>query len=306
MVPEFDDAVAKLQPGQTSELVKSSFGFHIIRLASRTEAAVMPLAVVKERIRATVLDRKMAAAGEEKAQALSDALAKGTALAQAAAAQGLAVKQTAPFARGEMPPGLASVILAARAFEMKKGDVEKEGFGLPQGAAFVALSDVQPARSAELKDVQDKVKQDIVEERSREQARALAATVAEQAQSVGLEKAALAAGLVRKETPQLTGRGQPLGDLGTGAALEEAAYSLPQGTLSAPLRTSAGYAVVRVLEKKAVDPAELQRQRAQVAVSLREQKRQELFRAFLVSARDRYKITRNAKAYRRALGERES
>lgn len=68
----------------------------------------------------------------------------------------------------------------------------------------------------------------------------------------------------------------------------------------------AGFALVRVLEKKSADAAEHARQRPQVAAGLREQKRAELFRAFLVSARERYAITRNAQAYRRAVGERES
>jgi ribosomal protein L16 Arg81 hydroxylase len=63
--------------------------------------------------------------------------------------------------------------------------------------------------------------------------------------------------------------------------------------------------VLRVLEKKPFDPAELERQKEAIAASLRQQKQQELFRAFVVAARDRYKIARDAKAYRRALGQEE-
>ncbi len=306
MVPQFDDAVFAMQPGQVSELVKSSFGFHIIKLASRKEATVPPLVQLKERIRTLVLDRKLSELGDQKAQALSDALRRGKSLDQAAAAEGLLVQKSAPFARGETPPVLASPALVARVFQMKKGEIEKEGFGLPQGAAFVALADIQPARGAELKDVHDKVKADLVEEGASEQARTLLAGVKAKAQSLSLEKAAGEAGLVRKETPQLTGRGQPLGDLGTGKALEDAAFSLPEKTLSDPVRTASGWALLRVLEKKTADAAELARQRASVAASLRQQKQQELFRAFLVAARERYTITRFAAAYRRALGERES
>ena len=110
---------------------------------------------------------------------------------------------------------------------------------------------------------------------------------------------------MRKETPALTGRGQALGDLGTGAALEEAAFSLPEKATSDPVRTAAGWAVLRVLEKKPFDPAELAKQKGQIAASLRQQKQQELFRAFVVAARDRYEIARDAKAYRRALGQEE-
>ena len=123
------------------------------------------------------------------------------------------------------------------------------------------------------------------------------------AEKVGLEKAAAAAGLVRKETPALTGRGQALGDLGTGAALEEVAFSIPEKTLSEPVRTSSGWTVLRVLEKKTFDPAELARQKGAIAASLRQQEQSELFRAFVVTARDRYDVRRDAAAYRRALGQ---
>ena len=108
---------------------------------------------------------------------------------------------------------------------------------------------------------------------------------------------------MRKETPSLTGRGQPLGDLGTGIALEEAAFSLPEKALSEPVRAPAGYAVIRVLEKKPFDQAEFEKQKPILRSNLKQQRRAELFRAFLIAARDRYTIERNAEAFKRALGQ---
>jgi peptidyl-prolyl cis-trans isomerase D len=301
MVPEFDQAVFSMEPGQISDLVKTNFGYHVIRLASVKDEGTLPLASVKERIRQMVTMEKVEALAAQKAEALAGHLGKGKKLEDAAKEEGLTVQKTAPFARGAPPPPLTSPTLATRAFEMKVGDVEKEGFSLPRGAAFISLAEVQPDRLPELKDVQDKVKSDLVEQRAFEKAKAAAEDVKARAASATLEKAASSAGLVRKETPALTGRDQPLGDLGTSAALETVAFAIPEKTLSDPVRVPAGYAIIRVLEKKAFDPAEFARQKGSIASSLRQQKKNELFQAYMSQARERVAIDRLPEAYKRVV-----
>lgn len=303
MVPAFDEAVFAMQAGQVSDLVHSNLGFHIIKLSSIRAESVPTLTQVKERVRQMVLAQKVEAMAEQKTGALAAALARGKALDEAAKEQGLAAQKSAPFARGETKPPLTSPALVARAFEMKVNEVEKEGFPLPQGAAFIALAEVQLSRLPELKEVQDQIRNDLAEQKSFARAQALAEEVKAKAEKVGLDKAASSAGLVRKETPALTGRGTPLGDLGTSATLEDAAFSAPEKTLSGPVRTSAGYAVLRVLERKAFDPEAFKAQKAQIAAGLRQQKKNELFQAYLNQARDRYIVERRAEALKRVMGQ---
>jgi peptidyl-prolyl cis-trans isomerase D len=303
MVPAFDEAVFAMEAGQVSDLVHSSLGFHIIKLNSVREESVPTLSSVKERVRQMVIAQKAEAMAEAKGGALAAALARGKTLDEAAKEQGLAVQKSAPFARGETRPPLTSPALVARAFEMKAGEVEKEGFPLPQGAAFIALLEVQPSRLPELKEAEAQIKNELAEQKSFARARELAEEVKAKAEKLGLDKAASAAGLVRKETPALTGRGTPLGDLGTSVTLEEAAFTAPEKSLAGPVRTSAGHAILRVLERKAFEPEAFKAQKAQIVAGLRQQKKNDLFQAYLSQARARYVVERRADALKRVMGQ---
>jgi parvulin-like peptidyl-prolyl isomerase len=179
--------------------------------------------------------------------------------------------------------------------------VEAQPFAVGAGRVFIGLPETQPSKLPELAEVQDKVKAALVRERALERARAAAAELRTRAAREGLDKAASALGAVRKETPGLVGRGQPLGDLGTSRELEEAAYALPVQALSEPVRTPAGYAVLRVLEKKAFDPAAFEAQKAQIAADLKRQKQQQLFQAYMTRARERYSVERHPEALQRLL-----
>lgn len=304
MLPEFENAAFALGIGETSqELVKTSAGYHIIRVSSRREESVQPLAQVKERIRLTLTLQRARALVDEQVQAIESALRRDRSLEEAARAQGLTVQKSLPFPRGEPAQPLASPQLVAKAFELKAQQVERTPFALPTGAyAFIALAEIQPGRAAELKDVQDRVRADLAEDKALERARQIAADVRARAATAGLEKAASAMSLVRKETPALVGRGQPLGDLGTGAALEEAAWDLEEKSLSAPIRAGAGYAVLRILEKKAFDPVAFEREKAAIAASLLETKRSQFFQAYMSEVRERAAVERNPEVFRRLLG----
>ena len=59
MVPEFSKAVFALKVGETSQPVKTDFGWHIIRLEDRKQGAAQPYDQVKQAIRNVLLRQKV-------------------------------------------------------------------------------------------------------------------------------------------------------------------------------------------------------------------------------------------------------
>jgi peptidyl-prolyl cis-trans isomerase D len=298
MVPEFDNAAFSLSAGQNSDLVKTQYGYHVIRVNSRTDENVPAFAQVRDRIRQVLMGQRVRSLVEEQMQGVSDALRRGRSLEEVGKERGFAVHKSAPLSRGAVTPPLVSAALVARAFELTRGQTEPEGFPMATGYAFISLQEVQPPRAAEFKEVEARVKSDLQQDRALEAARAKALDLKARAAAGGLEKAASALGLVRKES-SLVSRGQPMGDLGTSATLDAAAFALPENTLSEPVAVPAGWAVLRVVEKKAFDPAAFQAEKDSVIASLRQQRKEELFRAYMLEARKRVTVERNADAFRR-------
>jgi peptidyl-prolyl cis-trans isomerase D len=304
MQPELDNAAFALGAGQISnEPVKDSAGYHVIKVAAHHDETFLALALVKDRIRQMLLAQRTRALADEQAQTAEARIRKSGSLDDAAKALGLTVQRSQPLARGESTAPLSSPALVARAFELKPNETEKQAFPLPSGGtAFIALAEIQAPRVPEWKEVQERVKADLLEEKARERARSLAADLKARAEKLGLDKAAAALSLVRKETPSLVARGAALGDLGTNAALEDAAFGLAEKTLSEPVRVAAGYAVLRVLEKRAFDAQAFQKEKDQVTASLKQTRRGQFFQAYVAELRQRAVVDRRPEVLKRITG----
>jgi len=73
MIPEFEKVVFGMKEGEISGIVKTQFGYHIIKLTGKRPAGIPPFADVKEQIKAKLLPEKQ----QESFQKLKDDLKKG-------------------------------------------------------------------------------------------------------------------------------------------------------------------------------------------------------------------------------------
>jgi parvulin-like peptidyl-prolyl isomerase len=65
MVPEFSDAAFKMKTGEISDPVRSQFGYHVIKVTDRHDAATVPLEKVKPKLLAYLKGQKVEALKKE-------------------------------------------------------------------------------------------------------------------------------------------------------------------------------------------------------------------------------------------------
>jgi parvulin-like peptidyl-prolyl isomerase len=114
-------------------------------------------------------------------------------------------------------------------------------------------------------------------------------------------KAAKAAGFDAKTTELIT-RESPLPDLGVATDVVETAFKLPQGAVSDPIATDTGVAVVKVLEKQEVTPADFTANKDKFREDLLTDRRNRFFSAYMVKAKQKMKIEVNREALQRVVG----
>src|SRR5258708_5321178 len=124
MVAEFHQAVFAMQPGQISELVKTQYGYDVIKLVDKKNAATRPLAEVRQQLNDQLAYERAQSQAADLASKLEKQITKAADLDKTAKAEGLAVQESGFFAREEPILGLGPAPEAAnRAFERKQGEL---------------------------------------------------------------------------------------------------------------------------------------------------------------------------------------
>ncbi|HEX3645590.1 MAG TPA: peptidylprolyl isomerase [Vicinamibacterales bacterium] len=300
MVPEFDQAVFAMQPGTISDVVKTQYGYHIIKLVDKKNATTRPLAEVRQQLNDQLAYQRAQAQAADLAQNLEKQIKTPADLDKVAKAQSLAVQESGFFARDEPILGLGpSPEAANKAFDMKTGEVSGP-LRASRGFVFETLVAKQDPYVPKVDEVKDRVRDEVVKQKARDLSKQKAAELAAKLKSApDFEKMAKAAG-VEAKTTDLISQDSPIPDLGVAPAVEDAAFKLAVGAVSDPIATDNGTAVIKVLEKKSVTPEEWTSSKDRFRDELLTDRRNRFFSAYMVKAKQKMKIEVNREALQRA------
>ena len=282
-VPEFEKAAFSLGKGQTSDLVKSSYGFHIIRVEDKQEAHLKTLAEVKSEIEEKVKQQKTARATETAANALlSQARTDG--FDKAAAAKGQAAVTTEFFSRTDHLPGLAANPQLMDAVFNEADKAPPDVVPVPQGYVVLQLLAIKPPATPRFEEIRSRVESEFKNERAAFLLQQKTQELSDRAKAAhDLKKAAKDLGATVKTSDLVPPDGQ-VPDIGSMTSAS-AIFSLKPGDISGPITAGGNGVVAQLLEKQIPTDQEFVAKRDEIRQSLLEAKQNDLFGLFVANLR---------------------
>jgi peptidyl-prolyl cis-trans isomerase D len=183
--PAVAAAVFGAAKGATVGPVRGPFGWHVVKVEDVVVSTAKPLESVRAELATQIQQRKSGNALNDLAGRIETAITDGSTFDEIAAANKLAVKETAPVTAAgaapdtpgwQAPPELQPMLEGAFAVEPGE-DPAVETIQDNQRYALVAVTRVVPAAVPPLASIRDRVKADLIVRRASERARAIASAI---------------------------------------------------------------------------------------------------------------------------------
>ena len=233
---EFVAAAFALKPGDLSEVVQTSEGFHIIRSEGYIEAGIKPFADVLDEIKIGLKVEKSQQMAMEAAMDAYNINRKSGDLVAAAAANELELQETGFFSRQEAIAGLGTVPeIAAVAFTLEEKELARP-VTLSGKIILYGIKEKKPSRLPELQEVRRQAEMAFRQAKSRELALEAAEEVLKGLESgKPLSSVATQQGLPVDETGFFTrSYGSFIPRIGDLPELAQAAFALSKEKPAAP------------------------------------------------------------------------
>jgi peptidyl-prolyl cis-trans isomerase D len=283
-VPEFEKAAFSLAKGSTSDLVESSYGFHIIRVDDKQAAHVKTLDEVKDQIEGSIRQQKAAQAAANQVNAVLGQ-ARSAGLEKAAAAKSINVVNTDFVSRTDTLPGIGGSPQFMNAVFSQAEKAPPDQVQLPQGYAVFEVVAIKPPATPTFDEIRSRVESEFKNER-------VAALLSQKTQELAdrakaehdLKRAAKEAGAAVKSSDFVPPDGQvpDIGSMTGGASL---AFSMKPGEISGPIANGTTGVVLSVLQRQEPAPQDFDAKQDQIRDSLTLNKQQEMFGLFVTNLR---------------------
>ena len=303
MVPEFEEVAFKLPPGQISDLVKSQFGYHIIKVVDKRAGSTRQLEEVRPQIQQQLAMQLADQQISDRARELQKRINDPGDLDTVAKELGVMVQESGLFQRDDPVPGLGvAPEIAAEAFSLMEKQVSG-ALNSARGPVFITVTEKKDPYVPKLDEVKDRVRDNLIQQRAAELSNQRGEAIAAALRSApNFAAAAKAQGVEAKDT-ELVARNAALPDIGVSAEVDKAAFALPVNGVSGPIKTSEGTVIVRVVEKDPVTPEEFRKAREAFRAEMLNERRGRFFSAYMTKARGKVGVEINDEVVQRVVAQ---
>jgi len=284
-VPEFEQAAFNTPKGQMTGVIRTSYGFHIIKVEDRQSARLKPLDEVRAQIEPLIKQNKTNAEAKKLADAVQS-MARTSGLDKAAASKGLTVTNTELIARGDSLPAVGSAPDLTNALFSTNKDNPADTTQIPQGYAVYQVTEIQPPQTPTFEQAKAKLEEQFKSQRAQSLLTQKTQQMSDRARAEhDLSKAAKEAGAVVK-TSDLVDSNAQVPDVGQMSGPASVAFDMKPGEISGPLQGASNGIVLAVLEKQEPSADQIKKSWDTARETLLQQKRQAMEMLYVQNLRD--------------------
>jgi len=301
MVKPFAEKAFQMKAGEISEPVRTQYGWHIIKVERVNEETCVSFEDAKDKIRNKLVEEKAKNLAYEEAEAVYDASFEGDDLITNAEARGLNIVTTDSFTKNKGPDttgiknrsAFASYVFNLSLMEI--GDIQD----FEDGYYIIQLIEKIPEKIPELKDVEERIRIDLIKQIQDEKAgkyanELLIALKDNKSKSLNtkwdteckkLNLTATATGFFKRDSS--------IPHIGSEQNISQAAFKLSNENMlpEAPVKGEKGYYVIRFRDRKEPGLNGFEEEKEKIKEKLLKQKMFKTFDAWLSSIRNKSVIS---------------